>query len=1231
MANTLIGSILVQPTSASPGQPVLVQVCDINGKPYTPGAGVTVTLQGVEATSRYYQFATPGTRKFVACAVKGNVVETVTGSVDIGGAPLMYRRTIDAPVQQSMPILQASLKLGHPYQATFRLSTPNSVQPILAQLNAQPPAGGAVTGTTNAAVQPKEGPAAFAQFSKALEIAPAILAATKQPEAKVTKIGDKTFTATGALGAIAANLVKTVPIPTSYKWDFGDGTTLTTQTPTATHDYFPAIKASKTAHNFDVSCTIVHDNITVKRTLSLISSYGLSKRLGSVVPHFTADDYAVFQHVGFSGTMIVHNIEPEPVTLNRMAVVPVSDDATVDPPAPKFVKMDKTVTIPANGTVGLGVYVTKDQLGDLGPKTSGFRVYYLGNTQARISRFTVATAAGLEGAVLRSAVEQPALAPKPAATTNATTPAPKAVAGVAEKATTVAATAVKDAAGAVLKNLELPAADVRFSHTFRIRLTDSGRAASLPKIVLDHSLVLKAVSALATDAKAGIAKAGTPSIDTATNTVAIPLSTNMPTAAAETQLVASVQAGLTSAALAANAIPASGNGPAPRPANLPGPPPPDPVIAAGNICDPDNISDADAQTAKNKSLACQLTDVTEQVMMPGSFQNALKGDVILSPGQDSGDNMIGALLRSLSPPQYHSHSGLMTQNYNEITHCTAAPDRLTASDNLTGIGGAGGVKPDILQFAWPGSITQTVDAAIAGERWNDPLDSTGNTHYTVSGFNPEPLGIEANSNFVLVYPMVVKPLPENEGLARPKLRSAADIARAKGARVDGSGKLIHAGGCYYSFYGYTKPEIAAGFTDPAPASAGWATGLSPTVCSGFVWLSMKKAGIPLVGNLAVETPAELSAAAVAQGATVGATTLDGLFYYSQQERQTAAQVLNSIIYNEALQHEGFAQYIPFLGTDIAQNIADQILNMFAYDDPNMYGSSAWQNSADANAVSPDNIMWWNTPYFGYAEQLQYLEPHVEQYTVSRWKHVTVYGTVSGKVTRQDTGAAVAGAHVSLTDSLKTVSGPDGHYSIPNVAAGSYNLKAWAAVTIGGSQIQIANGSGGPSGQGQKITTTDANPNQNVDVVLQGLPENYRRLDLQFQWNSDHGDANPWHNSGYRYEGPNTASIPLGPGSDGIGNTGSYTYSYDYDGHGLFRCEYTWTASLLEDLSVEVFLTAKMIDDGGGDVQTSYVINFNVPKDGQWSGWWISMEADGFTWHNGPAKITGTATNVHLTS
>lgn len=1235
MANTLIGSISVQPATVRPGQPVLVQVCDLSGKPYTAESAVTITIQGVEATSRYYQFSTPGLRKFTAQAVQGNISETAEATVQVSGLPLEYRRTLSAPVQTAMPIIQASLKLGNAYAATFVLNTPVTLQPFLAAQNAQPPAAGAPAKAAPAAAAPVE----FAAFSRDLAALPVGLAAAKQPAPKTTIAAGKTATASASLGSLAGSILKVTPVATGYKWDFGDGTTLTTQSPTATHDYFPAIQAQKIAHSFNVTCTVLHDNITVTRTLVLVSAYGMSKQLGYVVPHFTADDYAVFQHVGFSGSMIVHNIEPEPITLNRMAVVPLSDNASVDPPAPQFVTMQKPVTIPANSAMGLGVYVTQAQLGSLGPAVSGFQVHYLGNTDSAIRRFVDLSAVELTAAAaVRAGIGASAVAPKPAAAPVPAAPAAKPAelkVPLAVEAATKATAASAAASAAAVKPAGLAPADVRFSHVFRIRLTDSGRAASLPSLVFNHAAALLAVSAIAADAKAGVSKAGAQAIDTATNTVAIPLSSNAPTIAMQSQLRASVQAGMATVAINAGAIPARGAGPVlpvMTALELHRPPPANPVIAAGNICDPDNISDAQAATARSAGLACQLTDQTEQVLMPGSFQNALKGDVILSPGQDGADNMIGALLRSLSPSQYHSHSGLMTQNFFEITHCTAASQRLTASSNLTGLGGAGGVQPDILQYAWPGSITQSIDAAISGERWNDPLDPSGNTFYTMSGFNPEPLGIENNNNdFVLVYPMVVKPLPENEAAVRPALRHAADLARAKGAMVDSSGNLTQTGGCYYCFYGYTKPEISAGFTDPAPASSGWAAGHSPAVCSSFVWLSMKSAGIPLVGPLAVETVAELTPDSVAAGAEVGATTLDGLFYYSQAERQTAAQVLNSIIYNEAVQHEGFAQYIPILGTEIAENIADQILNMFAYNNPNMYGSSAWQTSGDANAVSPDNIRWWNPPYFGYAEQLQYLEPHAEEYTVSTWQHVTVYGTVSGRVTRQDTGAAVGGAHVSLNDSLIATTDGTGHFSIANVPAGSYNLMAWAVVTVGGAQVQIGNGAGGSSGQGQRITTTPANPNLTVNVVLQGLPDAYRRLDLQFQWQSDHGDLNPWHNSGVRYEGPNTASIPLGPGSDGIGNTGTYSYTYDYDGQGLFRCEYDFTASLLEDLSIEVTLTGKMFDDGSGDEQAEYTITFNVPQDGQNSGWWISIEDSGFGWHNGPAKITGTATNSHLTS
>ncbi|MEO7142448.1 MAG: PKD domain-containing protein, partial [Bryobacteraceae bacterium] len=319
MANTLIGSVKVQPGTVRPGESVFVQVCDLNGRPYADNSGVAITIQGIEATARYYQFSTPGTRQLVVRAVKGSIDETSTVTVQVSGAPLEYTRSLGAPVQSAMPIIQATLKLGDPYTATFALNTPNSLQPVLAQQNAQAPAGAAAVKppAPAAAAAP---PAEFLAFSKALTALPVSADAAK-PVPKITTVAGVTATLSGALGILGREIIKPAPMATSYKWDFGDGTTITTQSPTATHNYFPAIQADTVAHSFNVSCTVVHDNLTVTRTLVLISAYGISKRLGSVVPHHTGDEFAVFQHAAFSGSMIVHNIEAEAITLNRMAVV----------------------------------------------------------------------------------------------------------------------------------------------------------------------------------------------------------------------------------------------------------------------------------------------------------------------------------------------------------------------------------------------------------------------------------------------------------------------------------------------------------------------------------------------------------------------------------------------------------------------------------------------------------------------------------------------------------------------------------------------------------------------------------------------------------------------------------------------------------------------------------------------------------------------------------------------
>ncbi len=1108
-ATKLIGTVKVQPTIVRPGEPVFVQVCDSNGRPYTGTSGVRVTIEGVEAPARYCQFAVAGTVHLTVCATQGDLVETNVVTVQVTGEPLAFRRTLSGPVLTAMPMLQLRQSLGSPYLAIFELATPESLLPSLAQkhtpamtthpANTASAAGNAarigpavdlakLSGNLNTPAGADRTPSAVDLQSEVMKTLGSLSTVTQIPSTTVTNKNGTKVTGAGCFAQIPFGGLDAKPAATSYRWDFGDGTVLTTQSPTATHDFFPSIQGGRVAHSFDVTCTVEHDHLTVKRTLVLHSAYALCRRLGSIVPHVTGDVFAANQGVAFSGSMIVHNLESEAITLNKMACVGLCNDPLADLPAPKFTAMTNPVTIQRSSACGLGVYVPLSRLqqkGNFGSKVPGFMVYFTGTAADR------------------------------------TTP-------------------------------------VRFSYTFRIPPTDSGLSGTA-NTQFDCNAGLQAVASVATDPNCGISMPGCQTVDPATNTVAIALSANAHSSSTLAQVRCAVQAGLNS--------------------------------IATNMGFPRG-------TPVQQNQGCE-TDGASAVAMQGSFRNALKGDVVLSPGGGAADQMIASLLRGLIQPQYHSHSGIMTQNFVEITHCIAAAERL--ADNTTGIGGACGIRPDVLEYGWPGSVTQTVDAATNGENWIDPNGKA----YCIGGFTAEALGMAANGDFVMIPSLVVKPIPEDEEVVRPMLRQAANTARSKGGRVDSNGNVTQPPGCYYSFYGYTKPEISAGFAAPAGPGAGWAHGLSPAVSSSFVWLCMKQNNLPLVTTKQFQAPSDLSPTAMSQGAQVGERTLDGLFYYSGSERQQAAQVLNQIFENQVLQHEGFFQHIPLLSVDIACNIADQIMNVFAFNNPNMYGSSAWLAPGDANAVSPDNLTCWNMPLFGYAEPLQYLPRH----SVNRGSGTNSRGTILGTVTLN--GAPVNGANVSVNGRSATCNSI-GQFQLENVAAGNCTIEAQA----------IVNGM-------RFCGTLNANltgSSLTVNLPLQSLPVDFRQMEVLYQWSCEHNDDNPFNSHGVQTAGPDLQSMKLGPGQV----TNSCTASFDYDGGGYFRLQYQMNAVLAEDLSVQMTILGTMFDDGSGTVQGERSITFNVPADGQ-CVFELDLECDGVGFRNGPSKFTGTVRNRQETS
>jgi hypothetical protein len=639
---------------------------------------------------------------------------------------------------------------------------------------------------------------------------------------------------------------------------------------------------------------------------------------------------------------------------------------------------------------------------------------------------------------------------------------------------------------------------------------------------------------------------------------------------------------------------------------LPMPGPVDP----GQICDPNNISDTDQATAKAEHLVCQLTSERNTYEIPGQFLNALMGDVILSPGADTSGQLVANLLRALTPSQYHSHSGLMTANFDQITHCTASANRI-ANHTDTTLGVPTQLTPQTLQYAWPGSITQSVDeATIGGTQWRDP-EYPSDT-YGFTDFTPVNVSLMNNDQFVIVPPLVVKPLPDNEAQARPQLRQAAAIALGKGATVDQDGTQTKAAGCYYSFYCFTKPEISAGFTDPAPSDAGWATGHSPAVCASFIWLAMKAAGLALVTNNKYEAESDFSAQAAAEGADVGTQTLDGLEYYSESQRQVAGNVLYQDMVDQVTNAEGAFADVPWAGSGIADAIAAQMCNMFAFGNPNMAGNGAWENPGDANAVSPDNIQFWNPPYFGYAEPLQYLGPHTEEYTVSRWTLVQTYGTISGRVTIA--GVPVGGAYVQVYDGMNTTTGNDGSYTLSNVPTGSYDLKAW--VTKGG--FLYSNGD-----LGQPISLSGPSLTVNVDFPVAGA--DFRTISFfGCAVSCDHGDDNPFNAHGIQNQNYPTQSVQLAPNH----LTDSCSFFFNYNGGGYFNVLFNATASLASDLSANVEIEAIMHDSGGSQQGSPQTISFRVPA-GFSAPFVITIEVDGPLggYHNGPCTLMGTVTNA----
>ncbi len=756
----------------------------------------------------------------------------------------------------------------------------------------------------------------------------------------------------------------TGPTPeTSYEWDFGDGATAVTTAAAVNHDYSDAIDHVRGYGSFHVRCRVRPGGQEAIRTLTVYSAYSVCRRLGTIVPLVKADTFAAKRYTMLSGTLTVKNVEDVPLTLEQLAVTPLDDDPHALALPGRLVKLAKPIQIAAHSASVLSVNVPITT----GKPEPGQVRYDVGGFNAlytgRAGKLPVRVSATFE--VKADARNKRPLKPAFASTDDAAWPW-----------------------GSVARKLD-------------DRLAAGGRN------VVPRSAVV---------------------IDPATGTVAVSLA-QVEKDVEPAKIRASIDRIFGTIFEPAVAAPKQNAGRAAvelhRDRELDSPPAVGPV-AAGEVCDPDNISDEDRARAEAGHLVCQRTDETIEVLMPGRFMNARKGDVILSPG---GPDLIGGLLRQVDPPQLYSHSGIMTRNYDEVTHSTASAERLV--DHTRGTKGSQGFEPDALKYMWPGVIAQQVEDAVHGEEFPDP--ETGKK-YLVYTFQAAVTGVTIDDEMVIVPPLVMKPDPLKEtGAVRAALHAVATEAR------DGAGRPGVNSKAHYRLYCYTDPTI--GETEHAPASAGWAAGTFGTVCSSFIWLMHRRHGSHFEAATTNPLPTDLEPADVSAGAAVAPGQLDGLYAYTAEERLAAGEWLFDTLHDEVRDQAGW--FLEFF-TDAADDVANQMCNAFANDDADAKNSKKWRDITPATAVSPDNLLWWDGPdgvgLYGYVEPLIYREPRRETYTVSRWKQVLLSGRLSGQIT-DDAGKSVAGALVQAYDGKSDFSDDNGRYELKDVPFGKYEVHA----------------------------------------------------------------------------------------------------------------------------------------------------------------------------------------------
>jgi len=476
-----------------------------------------------------------------------------------------------------------------------------------------------------------------------------------------------------------------------------------------------------------------------------------------------------------------------------------------------------------------------------------------------------------------------------------------------------------------------------------------------------------------------------------------------------------------------------------------------PAPALPSLCDPQN------EELEGWDCVPWIGDDGNPVYQVNELKilNALKGDALLSRGC----GFVGEMLRPLN--QYYSHIGIMTRNFNEVTHTTFDENRMKDYPNGSLGQATNGHQEHAVKWGFPGTVTASIAEAyanfsdeagilernayslcgwhcvdeecIAPKEWR--CTEIPEHRYRISGFTYVP---EYCGEGDLVAPKVLKPLWEHESRNRAALRQAAEYAKQLKT--------------HYRFYTYSQGEIIddPGYNSPTLDDArlesrtelissssmnNWpdGQGTAAASCAVFVRKALAEAGF--------------------FDPTDGLTS--GYFDYTYDQRKDCVHALYNSVYNTAMKSMTAGpvdeDILRVLTGNAADDVATQFLNCFTHDhcDINPFKSSAshyeWQNPGDGHTVSPHDAYSqpvWSSAYangkgpYGFSENLMITNLAAE--TMYVWKKRNDTGEVQINVYNSE-NVPVENASVILNNNLNAMTNADGSVEFMNVPAGGLEI------------------------------------------------------------------------------------------------------------------------------------------------------------------------------------------------